>query len=115
MEIRTTEKIILIPTATVIIIYKCFKFCFVSGILDKNRDTFSADLVGLVCESNKEFLFDLFAKEMSMVRSDIFFTYRFFFALNPIIRDFFTKLNERLRLSFLTTQQVFALVAVLVL
>ncbi|XP_020612489.1 unconventional myosin-VIIa-like [Orbicella faveolata] len=39
----------------------------VRGILDKNRDTFSADLVGLVCESNMEFLFNLFAKEMSMV------------------------------------------------
>jgi len=38
----------------------------VRGILDKNRDTFSADLVGLVCESNMEFLFNLFAKEMSM-------------------------------------------------
>lgn len=38
----------------------------VRGILDKNRDTFSADLVGLVCESNLEFLFNLFAKEMSM-------------------------------------------------
>ncbi|KAM7449922.1 hypothetical protein ABFA07_002294 [Porites harrisoni] len=38
----------------------------VTGILDKNRDTFSADLVGLVCESKMEFLFDLFAKEMSM-------------------------------------------------
>lgn len=40
---------------------------FFQGILDKNRDTFSADLVGLVCESKMEFLFDLFAKEMSMV------------------------------------------------
>ncbi|KAJ7381114.1 hypothetical protein OS493_004712 [Desmophyllum pertusum] len=38
----------------------------VRGILDKNKDTFSADLVGLVCESNMEFLFNLFAKEMSM-------------------------------------------------
>ena len=47
---------------------KCnFYLCCFKGILDKNRDTFSADLVGLVCESKMEFLFDLFAKEMSMV------------------------------------------------
>lgn len=44
----------------------CISASFI-GILDKNRDTFSADLVGLVCESKMEFLFDLFAKEMSMV------------------------------------------------
>lgn len=46
--------------------YICISASFI-GILDKNRDTFSADLVGLVCESKMEFLFDLFAKEMSMV------------------------------------------------
>lgn len=46
--------------------YICICASFI-GILDKNRDTFSADLVGLVCESKMEFLFDLFAKEMSMV------------------------------------------------
>lgn len=38
----------------------------VRGILDKNRDTFSADLVGLICESKMDFLFNMFAKEMAM-------------------------------------------------
>lgn len=49
-----------------------FLYCF-KGILDKNRDTFSADLVGLVCESKMEFLFNLFGKEMSMVSWDIYY------------------------------------------
>lgn len=44
---------------------------YFKGILDKNKDTFSADLVGLVCESNMEFLFNLFAKEMSMVSWEV--------------------------------------------
>lgn len=38
------------------------------GIFDKNRDMFSVDFVGFVCESKMEFFFDLFVKEMLMVK-----------------------------------------------
>lgn len=42
-------------------------FCSLAGFLDKNRDTFSADLVDLVGESKSAFLLELFSKERSMV------------------------------------------------
>lgn len=42
-------------------------YYFLAGFLDKNRDTFSADLVDLVGESKSAFLLELFSKERSMV------------------------------------------------
>ena len=37
------------------------------GFLDKNRDTFSADLRDLISHSKCEFLYNLFSREKSMV------------------------------------------------
>lgn len=37
------------------------------GFLDKNRDTFSPDLVNLVGKSKSRFLRELFVKDMAMV------------------------------------------------
>ena len=45
--------------------YSCF--IYLAGFLDKNRDTFSADLVDLVAESKSKFLLELFSKERAMV------------------------------------------------
>ena len=42
-------------------------FFSMTGFLDKNRDTFSADLVDLVGESKFPFLLELFSKERAMV------------------------------------------------
>ena len=40
---------------------------YVLGFLDKNRDTFSADLIDLISHSKCEFLYSLFSREKSMV------------------------------------------------
>lgn len=39
----------------------------ISGFLDKNRDIFSADLIGLISSSKCEYLNGLFSREKSMV------------------------------------------------
>lgn len=38
------------------------------GFLEKNRDTFNTDLIGLVQSSKNQFLRHLFAKDFTMVR-----------------------------------------------
>ena len=42
---------------------------FLLGILDKNRDTFSADLHQVIAQSYCKFLLHLFEKELKMVSS----------------------------------------------
>lgn len=44
-----------------------FLYYWPAGFLDKNRDTFSADLVDLVGGSKSAFLLELFARERAMV------------------------------------------------
>ena len=43
----------------------------IAGFLDKNRDTFSPDLIHLVSESKSQFLQELFGKERTMVRTGV--------------------------------------------
>jgi hypothetical protein len=47
-------------------------FCSCPGFLEKNRDTFSADLVDLVGKSKSPFLLEIFAKERSMVSLEVY-------------------------------------------
>ena len=49
-------------------------FMFV-GFLEKNRDTFSPDLLGLIQTSSNKFLVHLFKNDINMVRSCGFFFY----------------------------------------
>ena len=51
-----------------------FTFLFSSGILDKNRDTFSADLNQVIAQSSCKFLLYLFDKELKMVGQLCYFT-----------------------------------------
>ena len=44
-----------------------FSYYRLAGFLDKNRDTFSADLVDLVGGSKSTFLLELFSRERAMV------------------------------------------------
>ena len=46
---------------------KCFCFLLDSGFLEKNRDTFSADLIQLIQVSRNAFLQNLFAHDIGMV------------------------------------------------
>ena len=56
-------------------------FC-VSGILEKNRDTFSADLYDLLGQSKCRFLLHLFDKELKMVSIWMVFKTKFLFLGN---------------------------------
>lgn len=47
--------------------YVWLRLLLSEGFLEKNRDTFSADLVNLVAKSKSSFLLEIFAKERSMV------------------------------------------------
>ena len=54
----------------------CCKISFIiAGFLDKNRDTFNADLNDLVATSKCPFLLTLFRRELRMVRKDQFFCF----------------------------------------
>ena len=50
-----------------IIRLKLFLSFALLGILDKNRDTFSADLLGTIAQSSSRFLSSLFDKEWKKV------------------------------------------------
>ena len=63
------EAFALLPCSMCLPVMKIMSFLILLGILDKNRDTFSADLHQVIAQSYCKFLLHLFEKELKMVSS----------------------------------------------
>ena len=63
------EAFALLPCSMCLPVMKIMSVLILLGILDKNRDTFSADLHQVIAQSYCKFLLHLFEKELKMVSS----------------------------------------------
>ena len=70
MALDTKFYLLLIKTHVSLFLYilcVCVCVCVILGFLEKNRDTFSADLVQLIQSSKSKFINTLFESDITMV------------------------------------------------